>query len=360
MIILGIDTSCDDTSIAILEDRRVLANIISSQDEVHQEYGGVFPILAKRAHEQNFAPVLQEALQTAGLTPQDIDVIAVTIGPGLAPSLEVGVTKAQELAKEWNTPLELIHHMEGHLLSALATDKDGTENLEPNAVEFPALGVLASGGHTEMVLIHAWGQYEVIGETVDDALGEAYDKVARMLGLGFPGGAKVAKLADQGNKNTYPLPVAMLQSGDFNVSYSGIKTAVMNLIKKLTDNNARPLTETEIQDISASFQEAALKTLLKKIEKVLEKYPVKQVLLGGGVAANTVLRERLTKLLSPTEATLSWPYSLRLCQDNGAMIAVAGFMHHSWNYHLDTNTVDRRPQWRLDDFSHSLTSTSEQ
>lgn len=354
MIILGIDTSCDDTSIAVLEDRRVLANIISSQDKIHQEYGGVFPILAKRAHEQNFAPVLQEALQTAGLTPQDIDLIAITIGPGLAPSLEVGVTKAQELAQSWKKPLELIHHMEGHLLSALATDKNGTENLDPNTVEFPALGILASGGHTEIVLMHGWGNYEILGETVDDALGEAYDKVARMLGLGFPGGAKVAKLAEQGNKNTYPLPVAMLQSGDFNVSYSGIKTAVMHLIKKITDNNTRSLTQTEIQDISASFQEAALKTLLKKIEKVLQKYPVKNVLLGGGVAANTVLRDRLTELLAPTGATLSWPYSLQLCQDNGAMIAVAGFMHHSAKYHLVTHVVDRRPQWRLNNFSQQI------
>ncbi|MCD8545954.1 tRNA (adenosine(37)-N6)-threonylcarbamoyltransferase complex transferase subunit TsaD [Candidatus Woesebacteria bacterium] len=282
MIFLGIDTSCDDTSIAVLRDRQVLANIISSQDDTHKEYGGVVPILAKREHEKNFPIVLDNALHTAGVTPAEIDHIAVTIGPGLAPSLEVGVEQAQRLAAEWKKPLEPIHHMEGHLLSALATDNTGNGGPDPDTVTFPALGILASGGHTEMVLIRAWGKYEIIGETVDDALGEAYDKVARMLGLGFPGGGKLAGLAEQGNPNQYDLPIAMRQSGDYNVSYSGIKTATLRLVRELTNNGQKELTPVEMQDVAASFQRAALQTLLQKVKKSSRLRASKTRLSGRG------------------------------------------------------------------------------
>lgn len=354
MMILGIDTSCDDTSVAILRDRQILANCISSQNDIHQEFGGVVPILAKRAHAENFDVVLQQALSLAKVSLQDIENIAVTIGPGLAPALEIGVEKSQELSTQLNVPVEPIHHMEGHLLAALATDADHPNTLDPQDVEFPALGILASGNHTEIVLIHAWGKYEILGETVDDALGEAYDKVGRMLGLEFPGGPKVAQLAELGDPHKYDLPIAMRQSGDYNVSYSGIKTATLRLIRELTDNESRALNTSEIQDIAASFQRVALQTFLGKVAKVLEKYPVKNILLGGGVAANTDLRQQLATLSEPYQATVSWPYTLQLCRDNGAMIALAAFMHQKYNYHLSLEKLDRRPQWRLDDFSQKL------
>ncbi len=358
MKILGIDTSCDDTSIALVEGRKVLANCISSQDATHKEFGGVVPILAKREHEKNFPLVLEKALATAGVQPHDIDAIAVTIGPGLAPSLEIGVTKAVQLAQEWQKPLEPVHHMEGHLWSALAADAHGEGGLDPDTLTFPALGILASGGHTEIVLIHGWGKYEIIGETLDDALGEAYDKVARMLGLGFPGGGKLARLADEGDASAYALPIAMRQSGDYNVSYSGIKTATLRLIREITNTGERTLQDQEMKDVAASFQNAALETLLGKVKKVLVEYPVSHVLLGGGVAANTVLREKLHQTLAPTGAAVAWPYTFSLCQDNAAMIALAAQLHFQHNYHLKLEKLDRRPQWRLDDFSQNVLSSA--
>jgi len=358
MIILGIDTSCDDTSIAVSRDRTVLANCISSQDSVHQEFGGVVPMLAKREHHANFQPVLMQALTEAGISIEDVDRIAITIGPGLAPALEIGVELAEQLAATHSLPIEPIHHMEGHLLSSLATNQDGSGGLDPSTVTFPALGILASGGHTEIVLISDWGKYEILGETVDDALGEAYDKVARMLGLGFPGGGKLAQLASFGNPRAYDLPLAMLQSGDCNVSYSGIKTATKRLIYEVSQNATQTLTTEQTQDIAASFQRAALFTFLKKIQKVLEKYPVNNVLLGGGVAVNTVFQEELERLLLPYEAKLSKPVSSRLCQDNGAMIAVAAYIHSQAQYHLPIEKLDRRPQWRLDDYSSALDFSS--
>lgn len=348
MIYLGIDTSCDDTSIGVVQNGRVLANIISSQDAIHREWGGVVPMLAKRAHEAEFPRVYKLALQRAGLLETDLDAIAVTYGPGLAPALEVGVTLAQELATRLQKPLYGVNHMEAHLLSVLAQTKTGKNGQIADQVQFPVLGVLVSGGHTEMALVHGFGQYEIIGETVDDAFGEAYDKVARMLSLGYPGGALLARLADQGNPKAFPLPTAMRQSGDLNVSYSGLKTATLKLVKTETENGEKTLSLTQIQNIAASFQEAALKTLLGKVEKALQAHPeIQAVWLGGGAAVNTQLRKRLRQLAMKNGLKLSTPYTTKLCRDNGAMVALVAAIHE----HIPMQKVeklDRVPQLRLD------------
>lgn len=347
MNVLGIDTSCDDTSVGLVEDYRVISNVISSQDAVHAEYGGVVPMLAKRAHEENFPQVLRLALQRAHVTPQEIEVIAVTRGPGLAPALEVGVTQAQRLAQAWQKPLLAVNHVEGHLLSALAQSKNGRNGWQPQASDFPLFGLIVSGKHTEIVLIHDWHSYEILGETVDDAIGEAYDKVARLLGLGYPGGTLLARFAQEGNPRSYPLPTAMRQSGDLNVSYSGLKTASLRLVRELTRDHTELLTKQQILDIAASFEAAAHETLLYKLQKAWEQHPeIRHLLLGGGVAANTALRQKLRQMARRFNAQVHVPYTKKLCRDNGAMIALAGYLRyqHGWT---PGGAIDRKPQWSL-------------
>lgn len=349
MYILGIDTSCDDTSVAITDGTRILANSISSQDQIHREWGGVVPILAKREHEAQFARVLEIALKRAGLTLKSIDLIAVTEGPGLAPALEVGVRKAAELAQQYTIPVVPINHMEGHLFSSCASSRNGKGGFVPQPADFPLLGILVSGGHTEFVLVDGIGQYRIVGQTVDDALGEAYDKIARLLNLGYPGGSLLAQLANEGNPQAYPLPIAMRQSGDLNVSYSGLKTATVKLVKQLTDDGKKILTRQEITDVAASFQRAALETLLNKLRQAVKLYQPKHLLLGGGVAANAVLRQELRALAKTANAQLHVPYTLKLCRDNAAMIATAASLRQQFGVlqTVEPEKLDRRPRWSL-------------
>lgn len=347
MIILGIDTSCDDTSVALLRDDCILANIVSSQDDIHREWGGVVPNLARHAHETNFERVYQTALRRAHVALQDIDALAVTLGPGLAISLEVGLKKAKQLAEELSIPLYAINHMEGHLLSSLARTSTG-RGTKLSDLSLPFLGLLVSGGHTEVILANALGSYEVLGQTVDDALGEAFDKVARMLGLGYPGGAALAKLAQQGNPSAYTLPIPMRGSGDMNVSYSGLKTATRNLIYEITDTHPDELTKQQIVDIAATFQQAALKTILLKMEKALIAHPVKDVVLGGGVAANLELRKQLRSLAQRYGAKLHVPRQKKLASDNGAMIALAAYWRIQHGFPPSSlNELDRQPQLNI-------------
>jgi N6-L-threonylcarbamoyladenine synthase len=349
MIVMGIDTSCDDTSVAITRDFEVLANVISSQDEIHAAWGGVVPNLARRAHEQNFPIVFQEALQLAHLKAEELDVIAVTQGHGLAIALEVGVQQAKDLATSLHKPLVAVHHSEGHFLANLAGDADHPAPLTLNEMQFPALAILVAGGQTQLVQVKALGHYEIIGETVDDALGEAFDKAARLLGLGYPGGAELSAKAKNGNPKAYQLPRPMRNSGDFNVSYAGLKTAFLRLVAevKATTTDGQ-LTEQQIENLAASFQLAAVDTLLIKVKKVFEKQHFAQVFLGGGVAANTFLREKLALFAQNNGARFYHPYTIQLCRDNAAMIAIAGLLKaQKGEFVSNPQELDRDPQLAL-------------
>ncbi len=332
-LIIGIDTSCDDTSVGVVRGARVLANVIASQDDIHRGWGGVVPNLARRAHQENFDRVLTLALRRAQIDWQQIDAIAVTYGPGLAVSLEVGLARAKELANQHQLPLIAVNHLEGHLLSSLAANRLGKAPLRQEEIDFPALGLIVSGGHTEIVLIEGWGKYQVVGATVDDALGEAFDKVARLLGLGFPGGAALAQLAKAGNPQQYSLPIPMRNTPDLNVSYSGLKTAMRRLVQEVSGDHPDRLTQIQTLDLAASFQRAAIETIVHKMRKTLEQYPVRQILVGGGVAANIHLRQQLRRTAAMFGAQAYFPYSRKLCSDNGAMVALVGalkFARQKW------------------------------
>lgn len=348
--ILALDTSCDDTSIAVVHGRRVLSNVISSQDEVHRSFGGVVPMLAKRQHLESFEPVLHLALKRAKLSMSDIDLIAVTRGPGLAPALEVGVTKAADLAELWHIPAIGINHIEGHLWSALAQRSTGTGGWDFSLADFPLLGLIVSGGHTEMVWVTAPGKYERLGGTVDDAFGEAFDKAARLLGLGYPGGAALAELAKSGDSQKYPLPRPMRLSGDLNVSYSGLKTALVRLVEEITNKGARPLTRQEILDLAASFQAAAVETFLNKVDTVLKTHQPKHILLGGGAAANVLLKQSLRKLAKKYGSQLHVPKQSSLLRDNAAMIGVVANLREEYHLPQEAN-LDRRPNWTLSEIN---------
>lgn len=251
-IVLAIDTSCDDTSVAVTQGVTVLSNVIASQTELHRQYGGVFPTVAKQAHLERLPTVTQVALQRAQKTWLDIQLLAVTQGPGLAPALEVGITYAQQLAAEHNLPLVPVNHLEGHLLSVLAKPRQAADNPAFPNVTFPVLGLLVSGGHTEIILVKNWGEYEVVGHTLDDAAGEALDKFGRMVGLGYPAGPVVEQFAKLGDSRAFEFPLPMTTSGNFHLSYSGLKTSVRQKIEKLTAE--QPLTKQQIYDLCANFQ----------------------------------------------------------------------------------------------------------
>lgn len=354
MIVLGIDTSCDDTSVGIVNNLEVLANVISSQDDLHAAWGGVVPNIARRAHQENFPAVYQQALADAGVEEKDIEAIAVTYGHGLAVSLEVGLQEAIKLAQKLAIPLYPINHSEGHLVANFA--QTGEEpGLSPDDITWPALAVLVAGGQTQLVKVEALGKYQIIGETVDDAIGEAFDKSARLLGLDYPGGPQLAALAEQGNSQAYDLPRPMRQSKDLNVSYAGLKTAFLRLVRSLIDNPETDkipsqLTTSQKADLAASFQAAAIETILIKVKKALAQTDYQHIFLGGGVAANQKLRQDLTTLAQKNEAQLHIPPGIKLCRDNAAMIALAGFLA-SQRVKPATNldNLDRDPQLRMDE-----------
>ncbi|MEN8252631.1 MAG: tRNA (adenosine(37)-N6)-threonylcarbamoyltransferase complex transferase subunit TsaD [Patescibacteria group bacterium] len=329
MNILAIETSCDETAASIVsasDDKiTVKSNIISSQVELHAKWGGVVPNLAAREHTKNIIPVITESLETAKISKDDIDLIAVTHGPGLIPALLSGVSATKSLAYAWNKPLMGIHHIEGHIYANWINNSN---------IQFPTLALVVSGGHTQLVLMKDHCQYEIIGQTQDDAVGEAFDKVARILGLGYPGGPIVSAKAEEFNDKKYniELPRPMLHSGNFNFSFSGIKTAVLYAVKKfreennLTDDDKLP--ENFIQEVCYEFQEAATEVLTKKTMKSALENNVKSILLAGGVSANKQLRSSLEKETKKlTGVTFSAP-EFEYCLDNAAMIAVAAHYRH--------------------------------
>ncbi len=344
-IILAIDTSCDETSVAITQGRTILANGISSQIELHKKWGGVVPSIAARAHEQQIEPVIRSALRSAKLNLSEIDAFAVTEGPGLAIALEVGIAKAKRLASDYQKPLIAINHMVGHIYANLAESKSGQTTLP--ALTYPALALLVSGGHTELVYLKNPVDLTIIGQTLDDAMGEAYDKVAKMLGLGYPGGPVVARLAKAGNPTAYDFPIPMKQSGDLNFSFSGLKTAVLYKIKALTADG-QSLTRQQVTDLAASFQAAAFEAIITKLLVAVQNYSVKQLLLGGGVIANTEFRRAIRKALRPYELSIHYPNVKKLCTDNAAMIGIAAFYALERGETVaEIEKLDRQPTLRL-------------
>jgi len=317
MKILSIDTSCDETSVAVTEGVRVLSNTISSQVRYHKKYGGVVPMLAGRLHAERIESVIAESLQTAGITEIELEAIAVTYGPGLAPALQVGIATATAWAERLDLPLYGVNHMKGHIVGCFAQVGSKMAPLP----KYPALVVLMSGSHSELVRMDSFTEYHILGQTLDDALGEAYDKVGRMLGLGYPGGKLVAKLAQQGNSTVYSLPIPMQRSGNLNLSYSGLKNAVRLLI-----DEEKPLNLEKTANIAASFERSAQQSVVDKVKKALAEYPdTQQLLLGGGVAANSNLRSNLRAVAKEFEIPFLTPPNLKLCTDNAGMIGVAAY-----------------------------------
>lgn len=347
MNILAIDTSCDETSIAVTYGYRVLSNVVSSQVRQHRQYGGIVPFLAQRLHKERIEAVVTIAVERAKLTWQDIGAIAVTYGPGLAPALEVGLEYAKKLSKEHNLPLYGVDHMAGHIASCYAQ----VGSKQPK-IEMPCLALLVSGGHTELVYFEKFGIFQIIGQTLDDALGEAYDKLAKMLGLGYPGGRLVSQRAFLGDSGHYSLPIPLQYSKDLNFSFSGLKNAARLLILAVKQDRSE-LTEQEINDICASFERVAQESVLLKVEKALKAYPeVKTLLLGGGVAANKVLRRKLRILLKKYRVKFAMPLNMKLCTDNAAMIGVAaGLGIKAGQKPVLPGNLDRKPGLSLEESS---------
>ncbi|MCA9352893.1 tRNA (adenosine(37)-N6)-threonylcarbamoyltransferase complex transferase subunit TsaD [Patescibacteria group bacterium] len=372
MNILAIETSCDETAISIIRtdtfntptpNFTVLSNLVISQINVHAEYGGVFPALAKREHAKNLVPLLEQALREANVY-QDgshdvddtllenilereptlyqalknlfasierprIDMVMVTYGPGLAPALWVGVNFARALSIAWNIPIVPVNHMEGHITSILLKDDymNESEALLPlDQYIFPMLALLVSGGHTQLVLVRDWCTYEIIGETLDDAVGEAFDKTARMLGMEYPGGPKISQAALEGKENeSINLPRPMIHSEGYNFSFSGLKTSVRYLVEELEQKNE--LNEQTINDIAREFEHAVADVLLAKTCKAIETYTIRGLIVAGGVSANTFLTASFKEKMNEYSIPLYIPETT-LCGDNSLMIATAGFIQY--------------------------------
>jgi len=334
--VLGIETSCDETAAAILENGRALhTSVVATQIDLHAKYGGVFPEVASRQHVQTIYAVVEQALQQAHLGIKDVDAIAVTRGPGLAGSLLVGMNAAKGLALASGKPLVGVNHLEGHIYSAWVHPADIQD--PPPAPEFPLLALLVSGGHTELNLMTDHLTYERLGATLDDAAGEAFDKVARLLGLPYPGGPSIQKTAEQGNPFAFQFPRSRLE-GTWDFSFSGLKTAVLRTVKEY-EQDTRPLP---VADLAASFQAAVIDVLLTKTLAAARKFGVRQILLAGGVSANRPLREAF---LAQKEFPVQIP-AFSLCTDNAAMIAAAG--HYRFvNGKTDNLDMDVMPNWPL-------------
>jgi len=314
MLVLGIETSCDDTAAAVVENaRHVRSNVVAAQD-IHREFGGVVPELASRAHLDLIGPTIQRALTEAGIDFADLDGVAVTRAPGLMGSLIVGVSYAKALAAALGKPLVGVNHIEAHLLAPL---------LEGAVLTEPFVGAVVSGGHSEIFVVRGPGQYEIVGTTRDDAIGEAFDKVAKMLGLGFPGGPVVDRLAATGDPARYAFPRGMADSGDFDLSYSGLKTAVRREIDRAHKGVPPPYDERFTADVCASFQAAAVDVLLAKLEAAARAHGARTLAVGGGVACNRRLRAGLAAMGTALGVPAYTP-SPKLCADNGAMIALVG------------------------------------
>lgn len=330
--ILGIESSCDETAAAVVENGRIiLSNVVASQAELHAQFGGVFPEVASRQHIRVIYPVIEQALQQAHMSLADVDAIAVTRGPGLPGSLVVGVNAAKGIALGSGLPLMGINHLEGHLYSAWLYSADGTPFAEP---EFPLVALIVSGGHSELVLMTGHLQYQRLGSTLDDAAGEAFDKVARLLKLSYPGGPSIQKASEGGNPLAFHFPRAWLEDS-WNFSFSGLKTAVLREVQRIEAHGDVP-----VSDMAASFQMAVVDALMTKTMKAAEHFKAKNIVVAGGVSANKALRDSITMRAS---VPVFIP-PLNLCTDNAAMIAGAGYFRYSVGQR-DSMDMDVLPNW---------------
>lgn len=341
MIILGFESSCDETGVAaVCTERGLLAHALHTQIAMHQEYGGVVPELASRDHIRRVVPLTHQVLQEAGLEMSDIGAVAYTAGPGLAGALLVGASVAQSFAWSRHLPAIVIHHLEGHLLSPMLADP---------RPEFPFVALLVSGGHTQLMRVDGVGRYELLGETLDDAAGEAFDKSAKLMGLGYPGGPALARLATQGDATRFELPRPMLHSGDLDFSFSGLKTAVLTRVKAAEQDGG--LDEQTRADLAAATQAAIVDVLAAKSIRALKQTGLRRLVVAGGVGANQLLRTKLATALKPLKAQAYFP-PLSLCTDNGAMIAFAAAERVKAGLVTldpDAHGFTVRPRWDLAD-----------
>jgi N6-L-threonylcarbamoyladenine synthase len=334
MYVLGIETSCDETGVAIYHpEKGILADLLYSQVKMHSEYGGVVPELASRDHIRRLAPLIKDSLKKADLNSEDINGIAYTAGPGLMGALLVGATTARSLAWSWQVPAIAVHHMEGHLLAPM---------LEDNPPEFPFVALLVSGGHTLLVRVDNMGQYSILGESLDDAAGEAFDKTAKMLGLGYPGGPKVSALAELG-KPRFKFPRPMTNRPGLDFSFSGLKTFTMNTL------NSTDKTEQDKADIAYAFQTATAETIAIKCRRALQQTSFKRLVIAGGVSANKQIRASLQAMVEKENAQLYFP-RLSYCTDNGAMIAYTGCQRLLADQQ-ESLEIFARPRWPINELN---------
>lgn len=335
MHVLGIETSCDETGVAVFHSQRgLLAHRLHSQIEIHAEYGGVVPELASRDHVKKLIPLITRCLAEAGLGQREIGGIAYTAGPGLIGALLVGAAVARSLAWTWRVPAVAVHHMEGHLLAPL---------LEPDPPDFPFVALLVSGGHTQLVRVEGIGRYEILGESLDDAAGEAFDKTAKMLGLGYPGGPEIACLADEGRAGHFVFPKPMTDRPGLDFSFSGLKTHTLVTL------GGTEGTRQDKADIALAFQEAVVDTLVIKSRRALEDAGLTRLVVAGGVSANRLMREKLSKLGREKGYRVYFP-RLEFCGDNGAMIAYAGCQRLLAGQ-AEPPEIQARPRWPLSELT---------
>ena len=337
MLVLGLETSCDETGVALFHtERGLLAHALFSQVEIHVEYGGVVPELASRDHVRKALPLIQRVLEEAACEPAEIDGIAYTAGPGLVGALMVGATLARALAWGWGIPALGVHHLEGHLLAPM---------LEPEHPEVPFVALLVSGGHTQLVRVDAIGEYSMLGESLDDAAGEAFDKAAKMLGLPYPGGPHIARLAEAGDPGRFDFPRPMVNRPGLDFSFSGLKTYTLNTVAECAD--AGKLGDQDRADIACAFEEAVVGTLVIKCRRALRQEGLKTLVIAGGVSANRKLRSRLEQALAKERARVFYPAPV-FCTDNGAMIAYAGAQRLAAGQ-ADGDEVPVRPRWPMEE-----------
>jgi N6-L-threonylcarbamoyladenine synthase len=344
MKILAIETSCDETAAAITEDRRVLSNIIFSQVNIHKEYGGVYPSLAKREHEKKIGLVIEKAMRDARTDWSGIGAVAVTFGPGLVIALEVGIRKAKELANKYKKPIVPVDHIEGHFYSCFAQNRNGNPGRE---FKFPFLALVVSGGCTSLILVKGHQSYEILGKTLDDAVGEALDKAARMLEMSYPGGPIIEELAKKGKSDFIELPVPMEKDPSLNFSYSGLKTAFKKRVEKMSAKERIK----NLPHLAASFQKAAFAEIVNRLERGILETKVGFLVAGGGVVANQQLRKLIGRVAKKHGVSIYFPPDKRLVGDNAAMIGVAAHFKYKKGIYLEDNfsTLDRvaRPDLKM-------------
>ncbi|GLR63025.1 tRNA (adenosine(37)-N6)-threonylcarbamoyltransferase complex transferase subunit TsaD [Marinospirillum insulare] len=336
MLVLGIETSCDETGVALYDtERGLIADALFSQVELHEQYGGVVPELASRDHLRKLTPLIRQVFAESDLSLEDLEGVAYTAGPGLIGALMTGASLARSLAFALDIPALGVHHMEGHLLAPL---------LDQTPPEFPFVALLVSGGHTQLIRVDALGEYELLGESLDDAAGEAFDKTAKMMGLGYPGGPRLAKLAEQGTQGRFRFPRPMTDRPGLDFSFSGLKTATLTCVNRLKEE--APLDEQTLADVAWAFQDAVVDTLVIKCKRALKQTGMKRLVIAGGVSANQHLREQLEKNLKGMGGQVFYP-SLAYCTDNGAMIAFAGAQRLASGQSDGATPAPLRPRWPL-------------